>query len=146
MAEITENSVLNSDIRRAVKGNHKKLLGLFLIYLGSPADSRQTLAEQILHQLGGHLAMVEAGLFPEIRKLGTQGQTIVENAELQHEELKAMIVTWQQAEGDDDQEWDEFFEDMMQTVRMQFVTEERDLLPLFDRLGGDQPTYSPRYN
>ncbi|MEO7860631.1 MAG: hypothetical protein ABIU05_09320 [Nitrospirales bacterium] len=29
--------------------------------------------------------------------------------------------------------WDEMFEDMRQTVRVHFITEERDLLPLVDR-------------
>ena len=115
MAEITSLgiSVPNSDIRRIVTGNHNKIMGLFLIYLRSPADSRAALAKEILHQLAGHLAIVEERLFPEIRALGTQGQTLVGNAERQHEELKAMILpgTWEQAEGDDDQEWDQFFEE-----------------------------------
>lgn len=44
-----------------------------------------------------------------------------------------MIYTLQQAEADDDQAWDEFFGDMMQSVRTLFVNEERDLLPLVDR-------------
>ena len=44
-----------------------------------------------------------------------------------------MILQLQQTEGDDDQARDEFFEDMMQSVRVLFMTEERDLLPLVAR-------------
>jgi hypothetical protein len=44
-----------------------------------------------------------------------------------------MIHELQQLETDDDQGLDEFFEDMIQTVRGLFVTEERDLLPLAER-------------
>ena len=44
-----------------------------------------------------------------------------------------MISTLQQSEADDDQAWDEFFEDMMQTVLVDFETEERDLFPLAKR-------------
>ena len=67
MAEITSLgiSVPNSDIRRIVTGNHNKIMGLFLIYLRSPADSRAALAKEILHQLAGHLAIVEERLFPQ---------------------------------------------------------------------------------
>lgn len=79
------------------------------------------------------LEMLESPLFQEIRKSGVQGRTLVGDAELEHEEIKSMILTWQQSEGDDDQAWDEFFEDIMQTVRASFTAEERDLLPLLAR-------------
>ncbi|MEP6934350.1 MAG: hypothetical protein ABI988_10470, partial [Nitrospirota bacterium] len=51
----------------------------------------------------------------------------------EHAEIKSMILTRQQTEGDDDQALDEFFEDMMQTVLASFTAEERDLLPLLAR-------------
>jgi hypothetical protein len=57
----------------------------------------------------------------------------VVEAEVENEEIKAMILELQHSEGDDDQERDEFFEDMMQSARVLFMTEERDLLPLVDR-------------
>lgn len=44
-----------------------------------------------------------------------------------------MILELQHSEGDDDQARDEFFEDMMQSTRILFMTEERDLLPLIAR-------------
>ena len=46
-----------------------------------------------------------------------------------------MILELQHSEGDDDQVQDEFFEDMMQSTRILFMTEERDLLPLIARSG-----------
>lgn len=52
---------------------------------------------------------------------------------MEGEGIKAMILELQHSEGDDDQARDEFFEDMMQSVRVLFMTEERDLLPLLAR-------------
>lgn len=49
---------------------------------------------------------------------------------MESEGIKAMILDLQHAEGDDERARDEFFEDMMQSVRVLFITEERDLLPL----------------
>jgi hypothetical protein len=57
---------------------------------------------------------------------------ILEDAEVEHEEIKNMIRELQEAESDDDQAWDELFEDMMETARVHFTTEEQDLLPLID--------------
>ena len=55
------------------------------------------------------------------------------DAELEHENIKVMMLELQQSETDDDQALDEFFEDMMQSVQTLFMIEERDLLPLVDR-------------
>ena len=128
-----ESSTSPVNIGRVVKDGHERILALFHLYLGSPADSRQAIVEQILHQLASHLELEEGLLFPEIRKSGPQGWKLVEAAELEHEEVKNMIIELQQSEADDDQALDEFFEDMMQSVRTLFMTEERDLLSLIDR-------------
>jgi hypothetical protein len=88
--------------------------------------------EKILHRLASHL-VTEERLFQEIRKSGPQDRKLVEDAELEHEKVKVMILELQQSETDDDQALDEFFEDMMQSVRALFMIEERDLLPLVRR-------------
>ena len=120
-------------ISRRVKRNHMQILELFLIYLGSPPDSRQAIQEQILRQLTSHLDTEKELLFREMRRFGPQGLTLVRDAEVENENIKSMIFQLQQTEGDDDQARDDFFEDMMQSVRVLFMTEERDLLPLVDR-------------
>ena len=120
-----------TNFRRAVKEDQRKIRDLFEVYLMSPSDSRQSIVEQILHQLDLHLEL-EASLFSQIRKSGTQGRKVVDVAEHEYEEIKAMILTLQQSEADDDQALDEFFEDMMQTVQAHFMREERDLLPLIN--------------
>ena len=120
-----------TNFRRAVKEDQRKIRDLFEVYLMSPSDSRQSIVEQILHQLDLHLEL-EASLFSQIRKSGTQGRKVVDLAEHEYEEIKAMILTLQQSEADDDQALDEFFEDMMQTVQAHFMHEERDLLPLIN--------------
>lgn len=129
----SEPSSTRVDIGRVVKDGQGRILALHQIYLGSPTDSRQAIVQQILHQLASHLELEEGLLFQEIQKSGSQGRELIGAAELEHEEIKSMIYTLQQAEADDDQAWDEFFEDMMQSVRTLFVNEKRDLLPLVDR-------------
>ena len=119
------------DIRRMVKDNHTQILAFFHLYLGSPPDSRQAIMAKVLHELASHLELEEL-LFEEIKRWGPQGRKLVEDAELEYEKVKVMILELQQFEGDDDQAMDEFFEDMMESVRALFMTEERDLLPLVD--------------
>jgi hypothetical protein len=119
------------EFRRRVKDGHTQILALFHLYLGSPPDSRQPIRAKILYELASHLELEEL-LFGEIRRWGPQGRKLVEDAELEHENVKVMILELQQFEGDDDQAIDEFFEDMMESVRALFMTEERDLLPLVD--------------
>ena len=132
-AEPKDTSSPFGDIRRMVQHNHMQILALFQIYLGSPPDSRQAIQEQILRQLASHLDTEKERLFREIRRLGPRGLTLVRDAEVENEDIKAMILQLQQTEGDDDQARDEFFGDMMQSVRVLFMTEARDLLPLVDR-------------
>lgn len=120
------------DIRRVVRNDHTQILALFHLYLSSPPDSRQDVVEKILHQLASHLELEEL-LFQEVRRWGPQGRKLVKDAELEHENIKVMILELQQFEGDDDQAFDELFEDMMQSVQALFMTEERDLLPLVNR-------------
>ena len=110
-----------------------QILALYQVYLGTPPDSRQAIQAQILRQLASHLDTEKELLFQEILRLGPRGQKFVGEAEVENEEIKAMILELQHSEGDDDQARDEFFEDMMQSVRVLFMTEERELLPLVDR-------------
>ena len=121
-----------ADIGRVVKDEHERIMALFRLYLGSPADSRQAIVEEILHRLAMQLEREER-LFQEIKKPGSQARKLVGDTELEHEKLKVMILELQQSEADDDQALDEFFEEMMQSVRALFKIEERDLLPLVDR-------------
>ena len=93
-----------ADIGRVVKDEHERIMALFRLYLGSPADSRQTIVEDILHRLTSQLEREER-LFQEIRKSGPQGRKLVVDAELEHENIKALILELQQSETDDDQTW-----------------------------------------
>ncbi len=121
-----------ADIGRVVKDEHERIMALFRLYLGSPADSRQGIVEEILRRLAMQLEREER-LFQEIKKSGLQARKLVGDTELEHEKIKVMILELQQSEADDDQALDEFFEEMMQSVRALFKIEERDLLPLVDR-------------
>ena len=119
------------DLGPAVRNGQTQILALFHLYLNSPPDSRRAIVETILHQLASHLELEER-LFQEIRRRG-HGRKFVADTELEHEKVKVMLLELQQFEGDDDQAMDEYFEDMMQSVRALFSTEERDLLPLANR-------------
>ena len=116
-----------ADIGRVVKDEHERIMALFRLYLGSPADSRQAIVEEILHRLAMQLEREER-LFQEIKKSGSQARKLVVDTELEHEKIKVMILELQESEADDDQALDEFFEEMMQSVRALFKIEERDLL------------------
>lgn len=124
-----DRSLPQVDLGSAVRNGHTQILALFHLYLSSPPDSRQAIVETILHQLASHLELEER-LFQEVRP---HGRTLVADNELEHEQIKVMLHELQQFEGDDDQAMDEYFEDMMQSVRALFSTEERDLLPLANR-------------
>ncbi|MGH7181595.1 MAG: hypothetical protein ACREJN_06440, partial [Nitrospiraceae bacterium] len=64
---------------------------------------------------------------------GPHGRKLVEDIEVEQEKIKVMLLELQQFEGDDDQAMDECVEDMMQSVRALFISEERDLLPFVNR-------------
>ena len=102
------------------------------LYRATPADSRQSYVEQILQRLSDHFHMEER-LTEDLRLHGDEGRILVEQLLVEHEEIKAMIDELQQAENDDDESLDAFFEDMMQTVRAHFIAEERDLFPLLNK-------------
>lgn len=126
------SSVQAGDIKKTLRDAHRHILALFQLYLNAPADSRQTIVDQILHQLASHLQMEEELMYADIRNGSEQGRRMVEAALLEHDEVKAMMTELQQSENDDDQALDEFFEDMMQSVRAHFLAEERDMFPLIE--------------
>lgn len=117
---------------KLVHDDHRHILALFHLYRAAPADSRQSYVDQILQRLADHFHMEER-LTNDVRHQGNEGRILVEQLFLEHEEIKAMIDELQQAENDDDESLDEFFEDMMQTVRALFIAEERDLFPLLNQ-------------
>lgn len=123
-----------SDVQKTVRDEHRHILALFQLYLTAEPDARKPIVDQILDQLASHFQAEEALLYREIRSGGEQGRHLVEEALLEHDEVKAMMTELQQAETHDDQALDEFFEDMMRTVRAHFLTEERDMFPLLEAL------------
>lgn len=124
--------VQTGDIKKTVRDDHRHILALFQLYLNAPADQRQAIVDQILHQLASHLQMEEELMYPDLRHTQPEGRHIIQAALLDHDEIKAMMSEFQESETDDDQALDEFFEDMMQTVRGHFAAEERDMFPLID--------------
>ena len=117
---------------KLVRDDHRHILALFQLYRAASADSRQSYVDQILQRLADHFKMEER-LTEDVRHQGDDGRLHVEQLLVEHEEIKAMIDELQQAENDDDELLDEFFEDMMQTVRAHFIAEERDLFPLLNK-------------
>lgn len=122
-----------ADIIKIMKNDHRHILALFQVYLGTEADSRQPIVDDILQRLDDHFEWEER-LFSEDHRFQEQGTAVIRRVLLDHEEVKAMIQELHQAETDDDESMDQFFEDMMQTVRVHFHGEERDLIPLFDTM------------
>ena len=127
------DALFPNDVRRLVKTDHVHILALFHVYLVANTESRRGIIDQILHDLILHMSMEEDLLYPELTRSTDLGKKVAEKAFLEHTEVKSMIHELQQAESDDDQAMDAFFEDMMQTVRAHFMEEERDMLPLVER-------------
>lgn len=122
-----------ADIIKVMKNDHRQILALFQVYLGTEADSRRSIVDDILQRLDDHFEWEER-LFNEDSRIQEQGHGVIRRVLLDHEEVQAMIEELRQAETDDDESLDQFFEDMMQTVRVHFYGEERDLIPLFDAM------------
>ena len=116
-------------IAKILRDEHRQILALFQLYLAAEADSRRPIVDQILQRLDEHFAMEEGLLVAGVRNQDN-GAPVVEQVRLDHEEIQAMMCELRQAETDDDESMDEFFEDMMLTVHVHFTVEERDLLPL----------------
>ncbi len=123
-------SIGADDVQKTVREQHRHILVLFQLYLSAEADSRKPIVDQILDQLASHFQAEEKMLYSEIQQANEAGRHLVQEGLLEHDEIKAMMTELQQAETDDDQALDEFFEDMMQTVRAHFLMEERDMFPL----------------
>ena len=122
-----------ADIVKIMKNDHRHILALFQVYLGTESDSRQSIVDDILQRLEDHFEWEET-LFNEEGRIQEQGRPVIRRVLLDHEEVKAMIHELRHAETDDDESMDQFFEDMMQTVRVHFHGEERDLIPLLDAM------------
>jgi|GEM_PF-851815 hemerythrin superfamily protein len=127
-----ESGTHNASIR-TLRVEHRTILALFEVYLAISPDSRQATMDQILNLLEEHFLKEEALLAGRKRQPGNQADELVEQVLLDHNEVRAMIKELRDSETDDDQALDEFFEDMMQTVRMHFLAEERDLFPRLPR-------------
>ena len=115
-----------------VKSHHKTIQALFGRYLASPLPSRPALVEEILVRLRSHLAIEDEVLLTVLQNSGPQGPDLIESTVLEYEDIQAMFQQVQ-ADIEEGERWDEMLEDMMQTVRVHFITAERDLLPLVDR-------------
>lgn len=111
---------------RILREDHRRILALFHLYLAMAADSRQSTVDQILGLLEEHFQKEEGFLSAVAPQPGGQASRIVERVLIEHDELRAMIEELRGSETDDDQALDEFFEDMMHTVRLHFLTEEQD--------------------
>lgn len=119
----------SADVVKVMKAEHRHILALFHLYLATEEDSRRPIVDQILDRLGEHFDWEER-LFRDDSRVQDRGAPVIHRILLDHEEVKAMMHEMRHAESDDDESMDQFFEDMMQTVRVHFHAEERDLIPV----------------
>lgn len=127
---------------RILREDHRRILALFHLYLAMAADSRQSAVDQILGLLEEHFQKEERFLSTVAPRPDGQGSRRVGQVLIEHDELRAMIEELRGSETDDDQALDEFFEDMMHTVRLHFLTEEQDLFPHLHGPRADTKTLS----
>ena len=114
---------------RTLRDDHRKILALFQLYLAISQDSRRATVDQILELLEEHFRKEEALLTARVPPHADRKHELVAHVLREHAEVRAMMEELRGSETDDDQALDEFFEDMMQTVHVHFLTEERDLFP-----------------
>lgn len=127
----------NQTTIRMLREDHRQILALFHLYLAISPDSRQATVDQILGLLEEHFRKEEGFLTAGmLSHRDDQARTCVKQVHLEHDELRAMIGELRGSETDDDQALDDFFEDMMQTVRVHFLAKERDLFPRLDTPAG----------
>ena len=122
-----------ASVSGALKKHHTHIQALFRSYLRARTVARPAIVEEIFDRLHSHLEMEETVLLEVVHNSGLSGIDLVEDTILEHEEIQAMFRQLQQSNTIDEQAWEEMFEDMIRTVRVHFITEERDLLPLIDR-------------
>ncbi len=123
LAGISETTV------RTLREDHRNILALFQLYLAISPDSRRSTVDQILGLLEEHFRKEEALFANHLTQRAKSGPLRIDQILMEHDELRAMMDELRGSESDDDQAMDEFFEDMMQTVRLHFVREERDIFP-----------------
>jgi hypothetical protein len=108
-----------------LKNHHTNIQSLFRRYLGSSSSSRPAIVLEILLRLQSHLAREEDVLLAVIHNSGPLGIDLIEDAMLEHEEIRTMMRQFQQFEREEDEVWEEMFEDMMQTAGVHFIAEQR---------------------
>ena len=72
-------------------------------------------------------------LFNMVNHSEVPGRVLVEEVILEHDYVVAMVRQIQRFDRDDDHAREQLFEEMMQTIDANFITEARDLLPHMDR-------------
>ena len=129
MANTQLESGSNETGIRTLHDDHRKILALFQLYLAISQDSRRATVDQILELLEEHFRKEETLLTTRVPPHADRKHELVAHVLREHDEVRAMMEELRGSETDDDQALDEFFEDMMQTVHVHFLTEERDLFP-----------------
>jgi hemerythrin len=115
------------DVRRTIETAHHEIRALFRQYLIAQADDRRPLMDTIFQRLASHLKWEEDYWYGHLQQNGHVRKRFADEAFREHDELKSMIQQIEQAESDDDEAIDEYFEDMIQTATAHFLKEERAL-------------------
>lgn len=119
-------------LTEVLRSDQKNIQALFGRYLVSPRSLRLAIVDEILSRLRLQLAVEDDVFLSVIQDSGPLGRDRIEDTMTEYEDIQAMFRQVQ-ADKQAGARWDELFEDMMQTVRVHFLTEARDVWPLVDR-------------
>jgi hemerythrin-like domain-containing protein len=124
-----------------LKADHAKVKGLFEQWENAEADQRVGLAESAFTELEVHAELEEQLFYPALRQRADEKETeLLDEALKEHKEVKQMIAKLKALRSNEDEEFENTFEDLMDAVSHHVQEEETEMLPraetkLADQLG-----------
>ena len=113
-----------------LRNDHKTVEGLFKKFEKAGPNAyktKQDLVEKIIEELSVHAAIEEQVLYPAMRKALPDGETLVQEAIDEHQEVKETLAAIEKA--DSRSELDPLLEGLMADVRHHVEEEETELFP-----------------
>jgi hemerythrin superfamily protein len=123
-----------ADAIEVITTDHREVEQLFVLIQATDGvndlDIRADLAQRIADDLTLHTSIEERVLYPAVRRFVDDGDTLVEEAEKDHQEIRNLIAEVRELAPDAD-DFVAAFGRLQQTVAHHVQEEERTLLPQF---------------
>lgn len=115
-----------------LRQDHKKVKGLFTKFeQGKGVDAKRRVAEQAMNELEVHARVEEEIFYPAVKK-AIQESELVDEAEQEHQEAKALISQLKALKGRDNEEGSDFeskFAKLVEAIQHHVREEEGEMFP-----------------